>query len=100
MKKPSITVNINISGEPDWLGSDDALQFLAAIEGLFAIMSQALDDLTAAVTSLETTAAATVTAIDALKATSDDAALAALTTRVGTVTTSLTTAIAPPAPTA
>jgi hypothetical protein len=59
-------------------------------------MTQSLDNLTAGVGALETAAAAAVTEIASLKAGSDDAALDALTSRVGAVATSLTNAIAPP----
>ena len=59
----------------------------------------ALDDLTAAVGALETASAAAGTEITTLLNSSDNTALAALTSRIKTVTNSLTGAIpAPPAP--
>ena len=60
-------------------------------------MSQALDDLTASVGRLETTAAVAVTEIGSLKAGSDDAALTDLKARVDTVAANLTAAVTPPA---
>lgn len=61
------------------------------------IMSASLDNLTAQVAALETSAAAVVTEISSLKAGSDDGALDALSTRIGTVVTDLNAAVAPAA---
>lgn len=57
-------------------------------------MSQALTDLTTAVTNLETQSAATVSEIQSLSAGSDTEALPALTARIDTVVTNLTAAVA------
>ena len=59
-------------------------------------MSASRDNLTAAVTSLETAATAVVAEVASLQAGSDNAALDALTGRVTAVTNSLTAAVPPP----
>lgn len=58
----------------------------------------AIDDLTAAVGELETTATAVEAEVKALQGSSDEAALAALTGRVQAVTTALAALIPPPPP--
>lgn len=61
-------------------------------------MSQALDDLTAAIGDLETASTAAVNEIASLLAGSDTAALPALTARVATVSANLNAAVASAAP--
>lgn len=58
-------------------------------------MSQALDDLTASVTALETASGAAVTEIASLASGGDTAALPALKARIDTVAANLTTAATP-----
>ena len=57
----------------------------------------ALDDMTAAVTGLETASASAVTEINTLKSSDNETALEALVGRVNTVTANLNAAAAPPA---